>query len=302
MDPHYESTHDKNGWVEIPDCGTIYYELRGISNTENICLIMGAFATLRHYDELADFLASKGYRVLTYDHRGIGKSIAAKPFERQTSSMLAKDCVCLINEVFGRTALVHLYGASMGGCVAQHAAFHLLSEGRLLSLYLAVTSPGNFFTRIPLPSCVWKFVLSRFLIKANPRDMMQDLVPKCFDKDYLLEMDESGRTMQELWTEKWTVEFEEWFSFHNVTACASQCSVFATHYISSAKLQSLIRNKLPITVHIAETDELMPPAKQRQLGDILQAKIVTFQGGHMGVAKEKAKFFDGILTHLRSIG
>lgn len=300
MDPHYKSTYDKNGLLEIPDCGKVYYELRGTSNTENICLIMGAFATLRHYDELADFLASKGYRVLTYDHRGIGKSIAVKPLERQTSTMLARDCVYLINEVLGRKASVHLYGASMGGCVAQHAAIYLMAEGRLLSLYLAVTSPGNYF-RIVLPQCAWNFIVSRFLIKKDKREMMQELVPKCFDKDFLIEMDESGRTMQDIWTEKWTMEFEEWFCFHNDVACASQCSVFATHYISPARLQTLIRNELPITVHIAEADELMPPAKQHQLGDVLKAKIITFQGGHMGGAKKKNKFFNGILTHLQSI-
>ncbi len=297
MDPDYKSTCDKSGVLEIPDCGKIYYELRGILNTENICLIMGAFATLRHYDELADFLASKGFRVLTYDHRGIGRSIALKPSERQTSSMLARDCVCLINEVFGRDSPVHLYGASMGGCVAQHAAIYLSSEDRLLSLYLAVTSPGSY-VRIALPQSIWKFLVSQFLIKKDPRVMIEDLVPKCFDKEFLAEIDESGRSMQERWTEKWTMEFKEWFSFHDKVASASQCSVFANHYISSGKLQSLVRKELPITVHIADMDQLVPPAKQRQLGDVLKARIITFHGGHMGGAKEKIKFFNGILTHL----
>ena len=300
MNPDYISACDRSGVVEIPDCGKIYYELRGVLNTDNICLIMGAFATLRHYDELADFLASNGFRVLTYDNRGIGKSIALKPSERQTSSMLARDCVYLINEVFGKDAPVHLYGASMGGCVAQHAAIYLSSEGRLLSLYLAVTSSGRFI-RIALPQFVWKFIISRFLIKNDPREMIEDLVPKCFDKEFLLETDQSGRTMQERWTEKWTLEFNEWFSFHDKETSASQCSAFANHYISSVELQSLIRTDLPITVHIAEMDQLMPPSKQRQLGNILKARIITFQGGHIVRATDKAKFYDGVLTHFRSI-
>lgn len=115
--------------------------------TNAVVLIMGAFATRRHFDELADFLASKGCAVLSYDHRGIGKSTCSIPSETQTSVMLANDCVALCDHVFGRAASVHVYGASMGGCIAQHVALTFLRISRLKSLYLAVTTRGNCHSR-----------------------------------------------------------------------------------------------------------------------------------------------------------
>lgn len=106
--------------------------------------------------------------------------------------------------------------------------------------------------------------------------MIKYLVPKCFDKEFLDSIDDkSNKTMKERWTEKWVSEYSDWFSFGNIEATASQCSVFATHYISERTLQTLTvkpanRPSLYITVHIAEEDELMPPAKQNELGRILQ--------------------------------
>jgi len=135
MDPHYKSTYDKNGLLEIPDCGKVYYELRGTSNTENICLIMGAFATLRHYDELADFLASKGYRVLTYDHRGIGKSIAVKPLERQTSTMLARGSTCSHLPNGGREASVSVLSRNLSWKLFPHCFTPVCLEFYRLSIF-----------------------------------------------------------------------------------------------------------------------------------------------------------------------
>ncbi len=77
---------------------------------------------------------------------------------------------------------------------------------------------------------------------------------------------------------------------------ASQCSVFATHFLSEKELGAL-RGR-PITVHIAEKDELMPPSKQRELARILQAPTVTFASGHMCGDADKRRFHDTLLRHL----
>lgn len=274
MNPDYISSREKSSYFSRSDC-KLYYEQRGLQNSKYIVLIMGAFATLKHYGELADILASSGYNFLTYDHRGIGKSTASNIKLRQTSTMLANDCIELINHVFGNSSIVHVYGASMGGCIAQHVALILHHQYRLQSLYLAVTSRGSFF-RLPFPQYLWKFIVKNFLVKSNPQAMIKYLVPKCFDKEFLDSIDDkSNKTMKERWTEKWVSEYSDWFSFGNIEATASQCSVFATHYISERTLQTLTvkpanRPSLYITVHIAEEDELMPPAKQNELGRILQ--------------------------------
>lgn len=55
MNPLYVSTPAKSGQVPLPGTTglSIYYELRGIEHEEKVLLIMGAFATLRNFDELA---------------------------------------------------------------------------------------------------------------------------------------------------------------------------------------------------------------------------------------------------------
>ena len=251
---------------------------------------MGAFATRLHFDELADFLASEGCAVLSYDHRGIGKSTCIKPSETQTSVMLANDCVALCDHVFGQAASVHVYGASMGGCIAQHVALTFLSLSRLKSLYLAVTTRGNYFT-LPLPQWIWKFLVQNLIVKSNSQEMIKDLVPKCFYAAYLKTKSSSGKSMRERWEEKWTKEYTDWFSFSDAQATAAQCSVFATHYLSAQQLQPLMAFRDHVTVHIAEKDDLMPPSKQRELGHLLQAKLIVFAGGHMGNEADKDLFF-----------
>jgi alpha-beta hydrolase superfamily lysophospholipase len=150
MDPFYVSTPVQTGQVALSGTPglSIYYELRGIEHGEKVLLIMGAFATLRTFDELAvsysycspglvcmmcdrvrltprrvvqDCLA-KGYQVLTYDHRGIGKSVNAsgRPLETQTAEMLAQDALALVNAVWGEAERFHIYGASMGGSLLRY--------------------------------------------------------------------------------------------------------------------------------------------------------------------------------------
>jgi len=310
MNPDYISSAEKSCYFSgCPDC-CLYYEQRGLNNIKNIVLIMGAFATLRHFDELADKLSSSGYNVLTYDHRGIGKSTAVDIKLRQTSILLANDCLSLIDHVFGSSSLVHVYGASMGGCIAQYVALSLHRQHRIPSLYLAVTSRGSYVRVLTLPQYLWKIIVKNFLVKSSPRSMIEYLVPKCFDKEFLESIDKNtGQTMKDRWIEKWTTEYSDWFSFNDIEATASQCSVFATHYISDKTLQTLTAaaattkakdqvSECRITVHIAESDELMPPAKQRELGALLQAHIISFKGSHMGGDAEKSRFYEGLLQHL----
>jgi alpha-beta hydrolase superfamily lysophospholipase len=79
----------------------LYYELRSSPNESSreslkMIMIMGAFATMKHFEEQAEFLVNHFSRshipidILTYDHRGIGKS-GSTSIIRQTSRMLAND-------------------------------------------------------------------------------------------------------------------------------------------------------------------------------------------------------------------
>ena len=85
--------------------------------------------------------------------------------------MLAADAVALLDELWP-SQRVHVYGASMGGFVAQRLGLALAPAGRLASLYLAVTCRG--FRWVP-PLSTW--VLRRlmpFVIKSPPAAMVSD--------------------------------------------------------------------------------------------------------------------------------
>lgn len=84
-------------------------------------------------------------QVLTYDNRGTGKSTSLIPDDSpHSTSMLANDALGLVRHVWGNCKF-HLYGASMGGMVAQEMACKVLrseekTEGlRVKSMMLSVT-------------------------------------------------------------------------------------------------------------------------------------------------------------------
>jgi hypothetical protein len=81
-------------------------------------------------------------QVLTFDHRGIGQSGVppARKLTAQSSEILAQDALALIQHVWSAESRVnlHVYGASMGGMVAQKLA--LLLVKRHLE---AVTAAGS---------------------------------------------------------------------------------------------------------------------------------------------------------------
>jgi pimeloyl-ACP methyl ester carboxylesterase len=172
-------------------------------------LVMGAFASLRWLDCLADRLAAEGYEVCSYNHRGIplgsyvdlseikgsgsdgsrsrssscsssssstsstststsastsSTSTSAKREVRRvlahhhTCELLASDAWRLVGHVWGAEdgGPVHIYGASMGGFIAQQMAVQELRRAeaerrpsRVASLFLAVTARGMY--PIPIP-------------------------------------------------------------------------------------------------------------------------------------------------------
>jgi pimeloyl-ACP methyl ester carboxylesterase len=101
-----------------------------------LLLIMGLGATLEWWWRLAPILAAR-YRTIVYDNRGVGRSdVPEGPY---AIPAMADDAVAVMDAA-GMTS-AHVFGASMGGMIAQELALQYPS--RVRSLILGCTACGG---------------------------------------------------------------------------------------------------------------------------------------------------------------
>jgi pimeloyl-ACP methyl ester carboxylesterase len=144
----------------------ICYEIFGDPKAEPLLLIMGLGAQMIHWDdEFCRRLAARGFRVIRFDNRDIGKSSKMSgggrltPFEFLKLRFLkipvaapyklldmAKDTVGLMDALGIQSA--HLVGASMGGMIAQEVAISFPQRVRSLTSIMSTT--GN--PKVPPPT------------------------------------------------------------------------------------------------------------------------------------------------------
>lgn len=106
------------------------YKLEGPDDAETIVLINGLADDLESWGFQVPAFLEAGYRVLSFDNRGIGAS--DKPAGPFTSRMLADDAKALV-DTLGVTDF-HLMGVSMGGMVSQEYAINYGSDLRSVTL------------------------------------------------------------------------------------------------------------------------------------------------------------------------
>jgi pimeloyl-ACP methyl ester carboxylesterase len=144
----------------------ICYEIFGDANAEPILLIMGLGGQMIHWDD--DFcrqLAARGFRVIRFDNRDIGKSGKLTGGKRITLAEylklrflkitvdapyklrdMAEDTVGLMDALGVKSA--HLVGMSMGGMIAQEIAISFPQRVRSLTSIMSTT--GN--PKMPQPT------------------------------------------------------------------------------------------------------------------------------------------------------
>jgi pimeloyl-ACP methyl ester carboxylesterase len=144
----------------------ICYEVFGDANAEPMFLIMGLGAQMILWDD--DFcrqLAARGFRVIRFDNRDIGKSQRMTGGKKLTMLELlklrflkipvaapyklidmAKDTVGLMDALQIKSA--HLVGASMGGMIAQEVTLSFPERVRSLTSIMSTT--GN--PKVPPPT------------------------------------------------------------------------------------------------------------------------------------------------------
>ncbi|MGC8915959.1 MAG: alpha/beta fold hydrolase [Thermoanaerobaculum sp.] len=101
--------------------GQVGYEVWG-ADKPPLLLVAGLGSRTTLWGELPRILAEQ-FTVLTYDHRGVGRSPGGAPF---TLAASAEDAAAVLaTEGFDETAVI---GVSMGGLVACHLAFRFPSR------------------------------------------------------------------------------------------------------------------------------------------------------------------------------
>lgn len=104
---------------------------------EPLLLVAGQATGMVGWDPVVPGLA-RSFRVIRFDHRGIGASTEGRA-ENYSTRAFAADAVAVLDAAgIGRA---HVYGHSMGGRVAQWMAVDFPS--RVASLVLAATSAGD---------------------------------------------------------------------------------------------------------------------------------------------------------------
>lgn len=144
----------------------ICYEIFGAADAEPMLLIMGLGAQMVLWDDaFCERLAARGFRVIRFDNRDIGRSSKFSGGKRVSPMELlklrffnipveapyrlldmAKDTVALMDALSIPSA--HLVGASMGGMIAQEVAISFPQRPR--SLTSVMSSTGN--PKVPPPT------------------------------------------------------------------------------------------------------------------------------------------------------
>lgn len=113
----------------------LFVRIHDSGHKEAIILLHGGPGIPDYLDEVATFL-SRNFKVISFDQRGCGKSIA---FDQSFS---LKEYIYDIAEIadFFKLEQFHLFGHSWGGMLAQLYAVD--QPGKLISLFLCNPSPG----------------------------------------------------------------------------------------------------------------------------------------------------------------
>lgn len=130
--------------AEASDGTEIYFErfvppdrpVGSADDSRTILFVMGLGANGRAWAAMARRLVAAGYDVLTVDNRGCGHSPARiRPW---STSTMAEDALAVLDEAGVERA--HIFGASLGGMIAQEVA--LRYPERVRTLGLACTTGG----------------------------------------------------------------------------------------------------------------------------------------------------------------
>jgi 3-oxoadipate enol-lactonase len=255
----------------------INYRIDG-HGPETLVLVNGLADDLETWADQVPAFAAAGYRVVTFDNRGVGKS--SKPAGPYTTALMAADAKALTDHLgLGR---IHLLGVSMGGMIVQEYA--LAYPDDLLSVTFACTyaAPGPFCSRM---FAMWGDLVAVAGLPA----VMRDVTLWAFTREFF------ETRPDEL------AEFETAMRFIDqpVPAYLAQLSSIQTH----DTLDRLGALNVPTLVIAGEEDILIPVELSRRLhAAVPGATWATTPGGHACIWEHPDPFNQTVIAYLSTVG
>ena len=148
---------------------TIHYWLAGPEDGRLVTFTPGASMDHRMFDEQVSVVASAGYRVLTWDVRGHGRS---KPIGEDLSVPAVVEDLLTLMDLSGHEKAVFV-GQSLGGYVAQEALFR--HPGRVEALVLIGSTD---ITALPSRLEYWALRLSPIMFRLWPYGNLRKQIAK----------------------------------------------------------------------------------------------------------------------------
>ncbi len=247
----------------------IYYEVLGEQNTQAVLALHGGPGIADHRGEQKGLGGlSDQYKLVTYDHRGCGRSSETTPY---TNAQYVEDAEA-IRKALGLGKII-LYGGSYGGFIAQ--LYALRYPENLSHLILRDTSPNNEFVDISKQNAlnnikkapnVNKEMLDRmFDGKVRDNDDFKVLYEAILPLYFVGEEEHEKREKQEIFYH---------YETHNVMFSKE----FANYDITD-QLKSI---NTPTLVTVGKHDWITPPVAAKLIaGKIPNSTLVQFENsGH----------------------
>lgn len=246
------------------------YRLDGTGD-ETIVLVNGLADDLDSWMLQVPDLVAAGYRVLSFDNRGVGAS--DKPIGPYSTAVMADDAKQLVTAL--SITRFHMVGVSMGGMIAQQYAIRHGDDLASLVLGCTYAAPGPFCSRL---FSLWNDLAPT----TGLGTVMRDVLLWAFTPEFFTERDAEA------------AEFEEALRFIDqpVPAYLAQLAAIQTHDTQ----ESLSSITTPTLVLAGEHDLLIPVSLQQQLHSLLPgAEWAATPGGHAFMWEYPAEFNQAVL-------
>ena len=258
--------------VQVNDI-EIEYALEG-DGPETIVMVNGLADDKESWGYQTPDLVAAGYRVLTFDNRGVGQT--SKPAGPDTTKQFAADTKALV-DALGITGF-HLVGTSMCGMISQEYAIAYGSDLKSVTLSSTYAAPGPFCTRM---FRMWEDMAPKLGVSFVMRDVTLWAFTLPFFETREAELQEFEAAMAQI--------------PQPLEAYLAQLSSIITHDTTD-RLGAITA---PALVIAGEEDILIPVALSRRLyAGIAGAESRTTPSGHASIWEHPTEFNQAVLEFI----